>query len=84
MLICFKGIKPPQFTPQPLNLFMNIPVQKDLTSIVFATTVCGKGEYVALSAEVDCVIAFSACPQVSFLLIFFFFLQATVLLYLRW
>ena len=59
------GIKAPQFTPSPLNLFMNIPVHDDHTTISFEPPTSKAGEYVCLKAEVDLVIAFSACPQVD-------------------
>jgi uncharacterized protein YcgI (DUF1989 family) len=49
-------------TPSPLNLFMNIPVS-DGVSISFEPPVCKPGDYVELRAEMDCVLAFSACPQ---------------------
>jgi uncharacterized protein YcgI (DUF1989 family) len=49
-------------TPSPWNLFMNIPVQSD-GSLTFEPPVSQAGDYVLLRAEVDCVIAFSACPQ---------------------
>lgn len=49
-------------TPSPLNLFMNIPVGAD-GSIAFEAPVSTPGSYVALRAEMDLVIAFSACPQ---------------------
>lgn len=49
-------------TPSPLNLFMNIPVQAD-RSLSFEAPVSTPGSHVALRAEMDLVIAFSACPQ---------------------
>ena len=49
-------------TPSPWNLFMNIPVQPD-GSLSFEPPVSQPGDYVLLRAEMDCVIAFSACPQ---------------------
>ena len=49
-------------TPSPWNLFMNIPVQTD-GSLSFEPPVCKPGDYVLLRAELDCVVAFSACPQ---------------------
>ena len=49
-------------TPSPWNLFMNIPVQPD-GSLSFEPPVSRPGDYVLLQAEMDCVIAFSACPQ---------------------
>ena len=55
------GLKPPE-TPSPLNLFMNIPVTPDLR-VSFEPPVSTPGSYVTLRAELDLVIAFSACPQ---------------------
>jgi uncharacterized protein YcgI (DUF1989 family) len=55
------GLTPPE-TPSPWNLFMNIPVQSD-GSLSFEPPVCKSGDYVLLRAEMDCIIAFSACPQ---------------------
>jgi uncharacterized protein YcgI (DUF1989 family) len=49
-------------TPAPLNLFMNIPVI-DGERIEFRPPVSTPGSYIALRAEMDCVVAFSACPQ---------------------
>lgn len=49
-------------TPSPLNLFMNIPVKADRT-ISFEAPVSTPGSFVALRAEMDLIIAFSACPQ---------------------
>ncbi len=55
------GMAPPE-TPSPLNLFMNIPVAAD-GSLSFEPAVSKPGDYVTLRAEMDCVVAFSACPQ---------------------
>lgn len=55
------GLAAPE-TPSPLNLFMNIPVHDD-GSLSFDPPVSTPGSYVALRAEMDLVIAFSACPQ---------------------
>jgi uncharacterized protein len=55
------GLQPPQ-TPAPLNLFMNIPVV-DGNRVEVRPPVSTPGSYVALRAAMDCVIAFSACPQ---------------------
>ena len=49
-------------TPSPWNLFMNIPVEAD-GSLSFQPPVSKPGDYVLLRAEMDCVIAFSTCPQ---------------------
>jgi uncharacterized protein YcgI (DUF1989 family) len=55
------GLTPPE-TPAPLNLFMNIPVV-DGNHVEVRPPVSTPGSYVALLAEMDCVAAFSACPQ---------------------
>lgn len=55
------GLTPPE-TPSPWNLFMNIPVKSD-GSLTFEPPVCKPGDYLLLRAELDCIIAFSACPQ---------------------
>ena len=49
-------------TPSPWNLFMNIPVEAD-GSLSFQPPVSKPGDYVLLRAQMDCVIAFSTCPQ---------------------
>ncbi len=55
------GLTAPE-TPSPWNLFMNIPVGAD-GGVGFEPPVSKPGNYVALRAEMDCVVAFSACPQ---------------------
>ena len=55
------GLTPPE-TPSPLNLFMNIPVL-DGNAIAFRPPVSTPGSSIILRAEMDCVVAFSACPQ---------------------
>ncbi len=52
----------PSETASPWNLFMNIPVGED-GSLSFEVPMSNSGDYVLLGAEMDCVIAFSACPQ---------------------
>jgi uncharacterized protein YcgI (DUF1989 family) len=64
-LLIETGIKPPQFTPTPLNLFMNVPIQDDRTTFSFEKADVEEGQYVCLKAVVDVVMIFSACPQVS-------------------
>jgi len=49
-------------TPAPLNLFMNIPVI-DGNRVEVRPPVSTPGSHVALRAEMDCIVAFSACPQ---------------------
>ncbi|HEY3849142.1 MAG TPA: urea carboxylase-associated family protein [Acetobacteraceae bacterium] len=55
------GLIPPE-TPSPLNLFMNIPWTSG-GMLSFEPPVSTPGSYVVLRAEMDLVIAFSACPQ---------------------
>jgi uncharacterized protein YcgI (DUF1989 family) len=55
------GVKVPA-TPSPLNLFMNIPWTADGT-LSWGEPVSTPGSYVRWRAEMDLVIAFSACPQ---------------------
>ena len=49
-------------TPAPHNLFMNVPVA-DHGQLDFKPPVSEAGQYVALRAEMELVIVFSACPQ---------------------
>jgi uncharacterized protein YcgI (DUF1989 family) len=56
------GLTPPE-TPSPLNLFMNIPWTPDGSLAFAAPPRPIPGGYVRLRAEMDIVIAFSACPQ---------------------
>jgi uncharacterized protein YcgI (DUF1989 family) len=55
------GLREPE-TPAPLNLFMNIPWTEDGT-LSWEEPVSEPEDYVVLRAEIDLVIAFSACPQ---------------------
>ncbi len=55
------GVTPPE-VPCPLNLFMNIPVI-DGRRLDFCEPVTKPGDYVVFRAELDCIVAFSACPQ---------------------
>lgn len=55
------GLTEPE-TPSPWNLFMNIPVL-DGRRIDFLPTVSKPGDYIEFRAEMDCIVAFSACPQ---------------------
>jgi uncharacterized protein YcgI (DUF1989 family) len=63
LIACMRqiGVTPPE-VPSPLNLWMNIPVGKDGTT-VFAEPVSKAGDYVVLRAAMDCIVAMSACPQ---------------------
>ena len=55
------GLSSPE-TPSPLNLFMNIPWTPG-GALSFQAPVGTPGCYVTLRAEIDCIMAFSACPQ---------------------
>ena len=55
------GLTPPE-VPSPWNLFMNIPVLEG-RRLDFCPPVTKPGDYVLLRAEMDCIVAFSACPQ---------------------
>lgn len=48
--------------PQPFNLWMNIPVNRDW-SIEWLPPVSKAGDKVRMRADMDCICAMSACPQ---------------------
>ncbi len=55
------GLNAPE-TPSPLNLFMNIPVSNG-RELSFCEPENKPGDYVCLRADLDCIVAFSTCPQ---------------------
>jgi uncharacterized protein len=55
------GLDVPE-VPQPLNLWMNIPVDAQM-QVEWCAPVSHPGDYVDLRAEMDCIVAMSACPQ---------------------
>ncbi len=55
------GLAPPE-VPSPLNLFMNIPWTSS-GALDFGIPESRPGDFVLLEAAMDCVVAFSACPQ---------------------
>jgi uncharacterized protein YcgI (DUF1989 family) len=55
------GLAAPR-VPNPLNLFMNIPVSNN-QDIAIEAPVSKPGDYVVLQAERDSIVAFSACPM---------------------
>lgn len=57
------GVTPPFPIPGSFNIFMNIPILEDRNSFDIRPTTCRPGDYVVLRAEMDCYVAFSACPQ---------------------
>jgi uncharacterized protein len=48
--------------PQPINLFMNIPVGDDAT-LGWEPAPTRPGDFVTLRARLDCIVVVSACPQ---------------------
>jgi uncharacterized protein YcgI (DUF1989 family) len=56
------GVEPPRFAPQPINLFMNTPALADGT-IDWRPAPTKPGDHVLMRAELDLILAVSACPQ---------------------
>ena len=52
----------PLDVPSPLNLWMNVPIAVD-GSIDWLEPVSKAGDYVVFRAEMNCIVAMSACPQ---------------------
>lgn len=50
------------FVPQPLNLFMNVPIGRDGALSIVAPT-AGQGDTVILRSLQDVILVMSACPQ---------------------
>jgi uncharacterized protein YcgI (DUF1989 family) len=57
------GYEIPHPTLASLNVFMNITVLPDGRSLDTRPTVTKAGDYIVFRAEMDCIVAFSACPQ---------------------
>jgi len=55
------GLTPPE-VPAPLNLWMNIPVDRE-GKTSWGEPVSKPGDYVILRAQMDCIVAMSSCPQ---------------------
>lgn len=55
------SIDPPT-PPAPLNIFMNIPVGPT-GRLEIVPPVSAPGDYIVLRAEIDCIVALSACPH---------------------
>jgi uncharacterized protein len=49
-------------TPQPVNVFMRIPVAGD-GGLSWLSAISGPGDAITFEAAMDCVIVVSACPQ---------------------
>ncbi len=61
------GLEPPAVTPQPINLWMNIRIRIDPDGrqqgpIEYLPPVTKPGDYSLFRAEMDCIVAISACP----------------------
>jgi uncharacterized protein len=54
--------QPVTHVPQPFNVWMNIPVNPDW-SVEWKPPVSKAGDAIVLRAEMDCIVAMSACPQ---------------------
>ncbi|WP_331763762.1 urea carboxylase-associated family protein [Streptomyces anthocyanicus] len=48
--------------PQPINIFMDIPVGRD-GALTWETATSRPGDSITFQAEIDCVLVVSACPQ---------------------
>ncbi|MBS0249324.1 MAG: urea carboxylase-associated family protein, partial [Proteobacteria bacterium] len=57
------GVEPPMPILASFNVFMNIAVQPDGRTLNTGPTVTKPGDYITLRADMDCYVAFSACPQ---------------------
>ncbi len=55
------GLTAPE-TPSPFNVFMNIPWTEE-GALSFEPPASKPGDYLLLEAQMDLVVAFSACPQ---------------------
>jgi uncharacterized protein YcgI (DUF1989 family) len=55
-------VEPPRFAPQPINLFMHTPARES-GEIEWLPAETKAGDYVQLRAELDLILAVSACPQ---------------------
>ncbi|WP_306360930.1 urea carboxylase-associated family protein [Nocardia sp. CC227C] len=56
------GYDAPPFIPQPINVFMRIPVAAD-DSLSWLAAATAPGDAITFRAEMDCLIVVSACPQ---------------------
>lgn len=48
--------------PAPFNIFMNVPVSNG-SKLTYVPAIAKPGDYLELRADMDCIVAFSACPQ---------------------
>jgi uncharacterized protein YcgI (DUF1989 family) len=57
------GVTPPSVILASFNIFMNIRVDPDGRTLHTLPVVTKAGDSITLRAEMDCFVAFSACPQ---------------------
>ena len=61
-----EAIKPygltPEDVPDVFNAFMNVDYGENMESYIVKLPVAKKGDYIELLAEMDCLVAISACP----------------------
>jgi uncharacterized protein YcgI (DUF1989 family) len=57
------GLEPPVPILASFNVFMNIEVEGDGFSLATKPAVSKPGDFITLRADMDCVVALSACPQ---------------------
>jgi len=66
-VVASAGLATDRWTPDPLNLFMNVPVKAAEDGkggkMSLAAPSCPKGGYIVLGAEFECVAIMSACPM---------------------
>lgn len=51
-----------EIVPQPINIFMDIPVGQD-GALTWETSTSRPGDSITFQAEIDCAFVVSACPQ---------------------
>ena len=51
------------WTPEPLNLFMNVPWSGEKGELQVRKPACKAGDYVVFEALVPCLVVLSACPN---------------------
>jgi uncharacterized protein YcgI (DUF1989 family) len=57
------GREPPVPILASFNVFMNIAVERDGRTLATKAAVSKPGDHITLRAEMDCIVALSACPQ---------------------
>ena len=56
-------LEPPAPILASFNVFMNIAVERDGQALSTRPAVSKPGDFITLRAEMDCIVALSACPQ---------------------